>query len=141
MSKLYTPRLLALSADLARFPLTGDFQRTSQVRSRTCGGTLSLGVDCDSDGAVSSLGMQVAACAVGQSSAAIMAHDAKGRTLTDFANTLTSIEEWLAGEAPLPEWPGFDALESAHPFPARHGALLMPWKAIVEALSSQDRPR
>lgn len=135
MSKLYTPRLLALSAELAAFPLTGPFQHTAETRSRTCGSTLLLGVDTGADGAVERIGMQVSACAIGQSSAAVMAQDAKGRPAGDFTATLASIEQWLAGEAPLPDWPGFDALEPAREHAGRHGALLLPWKAMAQVLS------
>lgn len=138
MSKLYTPRLLALSAQLAEFPLSRAYDLRSETRSRTCGSTLELGVDADENGAVQRLGLRVSACAIGQSSAAVMATEAKGRTASDFDRILESIQAWLAGKAPAPEWPGFDALEPALPHPARHGALLLPWKAMSEALSSRD---
>lgn len=135
-AKLYTPRLLSLSAELANYPLTDGFQRTSEVRSRTCGSTLALGIDLDSSGNIARIGMQVTACAVGQSSAAILAVAAKGRGTTDIFASLAEIEAWLSGEGALPEWPGFDALEPALPHAGRHGALLLPWTAITRALSS-----
>ena len=140
-TKLYTPRLLGLSAQLADFPLTGDFQHTANARSRTCGSTISVGLDLGADGGVTRIGMQVTACAVGQSSAAVLAHDAQGRTARCFADMLAGIEAWLAGHGPLPDWPGFDALEPALPHKGRHDALLLPWKAVSEALSSVDPAR
>ncbi len=136
MTKLYTPRLLALSAELAAFPLNGTYSHNAETRSRTCGSTLILGAECGPDGAVERLGMQVAACAIGQSSAAVMALEARGRSAADFERTLATIEAWLGHEGPMPDWPGIDALEPALPHPARHGALLLPWKAMSEALSS-----
>lgn len=139
MSKLYTPRLLSLSAELAEFALAGPYHHTAEVRSRTCGSTLALGVDLDSAGRVERIGMQVAACAVGQSSAATMALGAKGRTSADFRAAHDAIEDWLGAEGALPDWPGFDALEAARAHPGRHGALLLPWKAMVQALSQSPR--
>lgn len=135
-TKLYTPRLLSLSAELARFPLTGDFAHKAETRSRTCGSTLLLGVDCDASGLVDRVGMQVTACAVGQSSAAVMAMAAEGKSAQEFDAVLASIEAWLSGSAPLPDWPGIDALEPAREHAGRHGALLLPWKAMKQALSS-----
>lgn len=135
-SKLYTPRLLSLSAELANFPLTRTFEQAAEVRSRTCGSTLALGVDREPDGTIAKLGMQVTACAVGQSSAAVMALAAKGRSAQEFHEALAAIEAWLAGESALPEWPGFDALEPALAHAGRHGALVLPWKAMTQALSS-----
>ena len=140
-AKLYTPRLLGLSAQLARFPLAGEYQHSAEARSRTCGSTITVGLDLGEDGAVTRIGMQVTACAVGQSSAAVLAQDAQGRTARCFAAMLAKIEAWLAGEGPLPDWPGFDALEPALPHKGRHDVLLLPWKAVTEALSSPETAR
>ena len=52
-SKLYTPRLLALSASLADYPMTGPFDVTADGRSKTCGSTISIGLDCDKVGGIS----------------------------------------------------------------------------------------
>ncbi len=136
-SKLYTPRLLALSASLADYPMTGPFDVTADGRSKTCGSTISIGLDCDKVGGISRVGMQVSACAVGQSSAAIMAQAARGRSAKSFEAMVTAIESWLAESGALPDWPGFDALEPALPHKGRHGAILLPWKAAIDALSSR----
>ena len=145
VTKLYTTELLALSVRLAEFPLVGDFAYRAKARSRTCGSTIEVGVDLGPDGAVTRLGFQVSACAIGQSSAAILALDAKGRTPADFSRTLTEIEAWLASDegsqAPCPNWPGFEALTPARPHKGRHGALLLAWTAINQALSTAPPPR
>ncbi|QFT77899.1 iron-sulfur cluster assembly scaffold protein [Erythrobacter sp. THAF29] len=135
-AKLYSPRLLALSAALADFPLDPGLSRVAEARSRTCGSTIALGIDTDPSGAVARIGMRVSACAVGQSSAAILALEARGKTATDFDEAHAQIAGWLEGRGELPDWPGFDALEAAQPYSGRHGALLMPWKAALEALST-----
>ena len=136
MSKLYTPRMLSLAAQLADFPLDDAFERRSEARSRTCGSTITIGLDLDHAGKVSRLGMLVSACAIGQGSASIMAADAAGRQAEDFERALSGIEHWLSGEGEIPDWPGIDALEPAREHPGRHGALLMPWQAAVAALST-----
>ena len=135
-TKLYTPRLLALSSSLASYPLIDAFERRVQARSRTCGSDIELGVDTDADGRVERVGMQVAACAVGQSSAAILAQGATGQNLSDFAAALAQIEEWFDARGPLPDWPEFGALEAERDHPYRRGALVMPWTDIVLALST-----
>lgn len=140
-TKLYTPRLLSLAAQLADFPLAGSFDHTAQTRSRTCGSLLEIGASCDESGRISSLGMQVTACAVGQASAAVMAKETIGRPAREFSDMLAAFEAWLKGEGTAPDWPGVDALELALPHTGRHGALLLPWKAMVEALSSPASTR
>ena len=144
VTKLYTPDLLALATRLAEFPLSGDFAYRAQARSRTCGSTIEVGVDLGPDGALTRLGLQVSACAIGQSSAAIMALDAKGRTAADFAGALQEIEAWLGSDDPhasVPAWPGFEPLAPARLHQGRHGALLLAWTAINQALSSTPSPR
>jgi NifU-like protein involved in Fe-S cluster formation len=135
-SKLYTPRLLGLSARLADYPLTEDFTHRAQGRSPVCGSTIDIGARVDDAGAIEAVGMQVAACAVGQSSAALLATGARGLPASAIASALAEIEAWLAGSKPLPQWPGFDALEPALPHTGRHSAILLPWKAMAQALSS-----
>lgn len=135
-SKLYSPRLLALSAQLADFPLSRQFAFNCDLRSRTCGSTITIGADLDGAGLIAGIGMQVAACAVGQSSAAVMAIAARGSSPADSTEALQSIENWLSGEGPPPQWPGFDALHPALPHKGRHEALLLPWRALNQALST-----
>jgi NifU-like protein involved in Fe-S cluster formation len=80
--------------------------------------------------------MAVRACAVGQASAAIFARHAAGRSAQQISQSLTELEAWLAHDGELPDWPGLAVLEPARAYPARHGAMLLPWKAAVAALSS-----
>jgi NifU-like protein involved in Fe-S cluster formation len=133
--KLYSPSLLALAASLADYPLTDDFALLGEGRSRTCGSTIAIGLEPDGEGRITRIGMQVAACAVGQSSAAILAGGIGGRSRDDLAAAARGIEAWLEGAGDLPDWPGIGALTPARDHPGRHGALLMPWKAALDALS------
>lgn len=139
-TKLYSPRLLALSAELANFPFDAGAQFIAERRSRTCGSTIKLGIDCDEHGRVSAFGLQLAACAVGQSSAAIMARGLEGIEYDDLARAVKDIQNWLERDGPLPTWRDFDALAAAHAHTGRHEALLLPWKAALEALSSGNAP-
>lgn len=135
-AKLYTPRLLALSAGLAEFPLVSRYEFNAEARSRTCGSSIKIGFDCSADDRVDRIGMQVTACAIGQSSAAILAQSAKGRGKGEFQTMCDAIDAWLKGEGAAPDWPGFDALEPALDHAGRHGALMLPWRAAAEALST-----
>jgi hypothetical protein len=76
---------------------------------------------------------------VGQAAAAIFARHAAGRSAADLAATLHEIEAWLAQDGPLPAWPDFTLIEAAGAYPGRHGAILLPWRAALAALSS-DAP-
>ncbi|MDJ0977723.1 MAG: iron-sulfur cluster assembly scaffold protein [Erythrobacter sp.] len=138
MSALYTPEMLALSTELVNYPLTKDFACHAEARSKVCGSRIALGLDLTDAGAVSDLGMKVSACAIGQSSAAILASAAKGASPGDIHATLDAIDRWLEGEGDIPAWPRFGAIERALDHPGRHGALRLPWEAAVKALSSAE---
>ena len=135
---LYTTRMLSLSAELAQYPLTDSFTLTAAGKSRTCGSTIDIGLETYAAGAVSQIGMRVTACAVGQSSAAIMASALQGCAENDLRTIVTQIKDWLSGEGTLPDWPRFDAVSGALEHKGRHNALLLPWTTALQALS-QDR--
>jgi NifU-like protein involved in Fe-S cluster formation len=134
---LYTPQILALAIDLAHYPLTPDLPLRTTARSRTCGSVIALGLACDEAGQVTRIGMQVSACAVGQASAAVMANGLVGRSRADIAAVHACLTEWLAQEREMPDWPQINLLAATLPHKGRHGALLLPWTAAVEALCSQ----
>ncbi len=134
--RLYTPQLLALTVELANWPAMENLPLHGESRSPTCGSTLALDIALDEVGCIRTCGLRVRACAVGQAAAAIFARHAKGRDLTCLTSTHDRIEGWLDGEAPIADWPDLYLLEKARDYPARHGAIMLPWKAAIAALSS-----
>ena len=80
--RLYTPELLALAVELARWPRLVGATLSGEARSPTCGSTLTIDLELDEAGGVARIGMADRA------------------------------------------------------YPARHGAMLLPWKAALAALSS-----
>lgn len=140
-SALYTPEVLALATDLARFPLDGDLPLGGEVRSRSCGSTLSLGLALDPDGRVSQVGVRAHACAIGQAAAAIFAQGAIGRSAGDIAVAQSELAAWLAGDGDLPDWPGISAIAAARTYPGRHGAIMLAWQAARDALSTRPMAR
>ena len=134
--RLYTPELLALAVELADYPPLDGATARGEARSPTCGSTLALDLVLDDDRRIARLGMRVRACAIGQAAAAIFARHAPGRDLAGIRAALARLEGWLADEAPAPDWPDLALVAPAREYPARHGAMLLPWKAAAAALSS-----
>lgn len=133
---LYTPEVLSLAASLAAFPLTDELPLRGDARSKSCGSALSVGLSVDAAGGITAIGLRPHACAVGQASAAVFANAAKGRTRDDIAAAETALVRWLAGEGEMPDWPGLPAIAAAAGYPARHGAILLAWRAALSALPS-----
>lgn len=136
--KLYTPELLALATELAHFRLTDDLPLRGEGRSRTCGSTASLGLRLTGTGTIDAVGMKISACAIGQASAAIMARGLAGKTSLELSAVQQQIARWLEHGGPLPEWPGFEAIEPAGAYSGRHGAIMLPWNAALDALSKAN---
>jgi NifU-like protein involved in Fe-S cluster formation len=135
-AKLYSPELLALATGLAAYPFDPALPLSAEARSRTCGSSITLGLELDDNDCIDRIGMQVSACAIGQASAMLLASHATGSAAADIAAASDALEVWLTGEGELPDWPGLAAIAPARAHPGRHGALLLPWKAACLALSS-----
>lgn len=134
--KLYTRDVLALTVELANWPAIENLPLHGEARSPTCGSSLALDLALDPLGKIETIGMRVRACAVGQAAAAIFARHAKDLDLAAIRAAHDRIEGWLDGEAPIADWPDLQMLDQARDYPARHGAIILPWKAAKEALSS-----
>ncbi|MBB5706642.1 iron-sulfur cluster assembly scaffold protein [Sphingopyxis panaciterrulae] len=134
---LYNRDILALAVATADFPLLENARRAS-LRAPLCGSRIVVDVDTDADGIVQAVGLHVEACALGQASAALLARHAPGRGLTELRAARDAIAAWFAGEGGVPDWPGFDLLAAARDYPARHGAILLPFDAAVAALDTAE---
>ena len=131
---LYNPHVLGLATSLAAYPLSADLRLRGTARSATCGSVIELGLDCDSNGQITRIGLRAQACAIGQAAAAIFAAAAPGTDQAGLTASLADLEQWLAGGT-LPAWPGIAAIAPARDYPARHGAILLAWRAALVALA------
>lgn len=134
--QLYTTEILRLAASLPEPRKLDHVDGTSEQRSPTCGSTLSLQVQLDDEGRVEAVSQQVHACAFGQASASLLAASAAGHAREQVADVLTDLEDWLSGSRDDPgSWPGLAALAPARSRKSRHGAILLPFKALAEAMT------
>jgi NifU-like protein involved in Fe-S cluster formation len=131
---LYTPEVLGLATELARYPWDDSLPLAGSARSKSCGSSLSLGIGTDAAGRIDRIGLKTQACAIGQAAAAIFARGASGRGFDELARAGDAIAAWLSGEGDMPCWPGLEAIAAARAYPARHGAILLAWRAASELL-------
>jgi NifU-like protein involved in Fe-S cluster formation len=138
---LYSPAVLGLATSLARWPLDPGLPLHGNARAPLCGSTIELGLELNDIGMITRIGLKVHACAIGQASAALFAQSALDCNRADLAAALAALEAWLADPAaPLPAWPGLDVIAPARSYSARHGAILLPWKAALAALPTSSLP-
>ena len=135
---LYTTEILRLAASLAEPRTLAREDGRAELRSPTCGRSITVAVKVDDAGRVECVAQQVHACAFGQASAALMEQGAIGRSYDEICAASVSLSSWLAGEREdAGDWPGLEALAPARPRTARHGAILLPFRALAAALESR----
>lgn len=134
---LYSPQLLSLAVELADYPFDLNAPFAGEARSRSCGSSIALSCSAGLD----ELGLRTSACAVGQAAAAIFARHCKGKSEEQISSALSQIEAWLAGEEAMPDWPDLHLIKPAREFPGRHGAIVLPWRAALDALSKAGQSR
>ena len=134
---LYTTDILRLAASLAEPCELEREDRRAELRSPTCGSRITVVVQLDESGQIQRLTQRVHACAFGQASAALMERSAVGRGHDEAAQALLALSGWLAGERDdSGDWPGLEALEPARSRRSRHGAILLPFRALLAALET-----
>jgi NifU-like protein involved in Fe-S cluster formation len=91
-------------------------------------------VQLDDDWRVIAVSQQVRACAFGQATAALVARHAPGRTHDEVVEALAALNDWLEGSRDDPGGWGLDALAPARSRTSRHGAILLPLRALIAAI-------
>lgn len=131
---LYTTEILRLAASLPEPVTLERADGSASERSPTCGSTIALEVQMKG-GRIEAISQRVHACAFGQASAALVAQQAAGRARDEVGRALAELAAWLSGERDEPPgWPGFEALAPARPRKSRHGAILLPLRALASAI-------
>lgn len=133
-SALYSRDILRLAASIPHERRLADAQASAERRAPICGSRVVVDVNADAEGRVAELGQEVQACALGQASAALMGKHAIGQPPEALAAARDALSGYLKGKRDDPgEWPGLDVFAEARRFPARHGAILLPFEAAAEA--------
>jgi len=130
---LYNSEILRLAATIPHHDRLPDPMGSSEKRSPVCGSRVTVDINVDHQGLVSEVGLLVRACALGQASSSLMGASVIGKSPEDLAVVRDALAAWLAGEGPLPDWPGFDLFTPALPHSARHASIRLAFEAAAEA--------
>ena len=131
---LYTRDILRLAAGIPGQRSFDELGDALVLRSPTCGSRIAMQVTLDGDGWVTSIEQAVEACAFGQASAALLGKSATGVNRAEAEAALARVEAWLGGADGEP-WPKMRVLEPARARRGRHGAILLPFRALVAAIA------
>lgn len=133
---LYTTDILTLSASLKNERLDAP-DGTSRKVSKLCGSWLEVDVNMDGD-MVSEVALRVQACALGQSSAAILHQGIIGANLEEIMEARDALRKMLKqeGEAPKGRFEKLMLLKGVKAYPARHISTLLAFEAAAEAVEA-----
>jgi NifU-like protein involved in Fe-S cluster formation len=134
-SQLYTTEILRLAASLCDAHELEREDGRAELRSPTCGSRIALAVQLDEERRIERLSMTVQACAFGQASAALVERHSHGRTHDEVSEAMLALSRWLAcTDDQHVSWPGIEVLGPARERRGRHGAILLPFRALLAAI-------
>ena len=139
---LYNTRILEIAGSLKADDRLEAPDASVTVTSPLCGSRIKVDLTMQGD-RITGYGHQVRACALGQSSAAIMASHAVGETAQAMRDLREQMQAMLKQDGPAPEgrWSDLEVLGPARSYRARHASILLPFNAVVQAIEQIEAER
>jgi len=133
---LYNDRILALAGSLTKQDRLDDPDASVTVTSALCGSRVKVDLKMK-DGVVTDYGQEVRACALGQSSAALMKKTVIGQTPDQIAKAARQMRAMLKEEGDPPEgpWSVYEVLIPARDHRSRHASILLPFDGVEKAIA------
>lgn len=133
---LYNDRILELAGGLAKQDRLNDPDATVTVTSALCGSRVKVDLKMK-DGVVTGYGQDVRACALGQSSAALMKQVVVGQTPDQIAQAASQMRAMLKedGDPPSGPWSVYEVLIPARDHRSRHASILLPFDGVEKAIA------
>ena len=135
LSELYSEKILDLAGNAVQPGRLSTPLASARKVSRVCGSVIEVDVDV-TDGIITAYGHDVSACALGQTSAAVVAREIVGTPVADFLALRSTMHAMLkeGGAPPTGKWDDLRYLEPVRDFPARHMSTLLVFDAVAAAL-------
>ena len=135
LSDLYSQRILEIAANQPIPGRLSDPDSTARRVSRICGSSIEVDIAVR-DGRIAAYGHQISACALGQTSAAVVATNIVGTPVDEFRALREQMIAMLkaAGTPPTGRWSDLAYLEPVRDYAPRHDSTLLVFDAVVAAL-------
>ena len=135
LSDLYSQKILEIAANQ---PVPGRLvhpDATARRVSRVCGSSIEVDIAV-ADGRIVEYGHALSACALGQTSAAIVATNIAGTPVDEFRALRQQMTAMLKADGPPPagRWADLAYLEPVKDYAPRHTSTLLVFDAVVDAL-------
>lgn len=137
--ELYSDKILDIAGNALQPGRLSAPDASARKVSRVCGSMIEVDIGV-TDGVITSYGHTVSACALGQTSAAIVAREIVGTPTDAFLRLSVQMRDMLkaGGKAPDGKWSDLRYLEPVREFNARHASTLLVFDAVTEAISKLE---
>ena len=135
LSDLYSQKILEIAANQPIPGRLGNPGASVRKVSRVCGSSIEVDVNV-ADGVIAGYGHDISACALGQTSAAIVATNVVGTPVGEFRALREQMTAMLKanGTPPGGRWADLAYLEPVRDYAPRHTSTLLVFDAVAEAL-------
>ncbi|MDR3475819.1 MAG: iron-sulfur cluster assembly scaffold protein [Devosia sp.] len=139
LSDLYSEKILEIAANPPAAERLADADATARRVSRICGSVIEVDVKVR-DGIVIAYGHEVSACALGQTSAAIVSREIVGTPVAEFRAVRDQMTAMLKadGAPPVGRWADLGYLEPVRDYKPRHTSTLLVFDAVADALDKLE---
>jgi len=142
LSDLYSEKILQIAGNPPKAPRLARADASARKVSRVCGSSIEVDVVV-SGGIITGYGHDVSACALGQTSAAIVARQIVGTPVYEFRAVREEMARMLKedGAPPAGRWEDLRFLEPVREYKPRHTSTMLVFDAVVEALDKIEAKR
>ncbi|MBL4646120.1 MAG: iron-sulfur cluster assembly scaffold protein [Rhizobiales bacterium] len=139
LDDVYNAKILEFAGNIPRSGRLDAPDASAKAHSKLCGSTLTVDI-CVDDNSITDYAHDVKACALGQSSASIVATSIIGASLDEMRALKTTMYAMLKKGGPAPEgrFADLSYLMPVRDYGARHASTLLVFDAIVDALDQID---
>ncbi|MEE3000393.1 MAG: iron-sulfur cluster assembly scaffold protein [Pseudomonadota bacterium] len=132
---IYNKDVLRLAANITSIQTIENADASASLRSPLCGSSIEISISIKNN-RITGYSQKIKACALGQASASVMSKAVIGKSRKEIQNARKTVAEMLTQGTVLPEgdWAELSALAPAKDAKSRHGAILLPFDALLKAL-------
>lgn len=136
LTDLYSDRILDIAANQPRPGRLAQPDASARKVSRVCGSSIEVDIAVE-NGVIVGYGHDLSACALGQTSAAIVAGHIVGTPVPEFRKMREEMTRMLKDNGPPPDgerWVDLKYLEPVRDYRPRHASTLLVFDAVADAL-------
>lgn len=140
LSDIYSDKIIQIAGRLSAIERLGAPDASARKVSRVCGSVVEVDLDLK-DGVVTDYAHDISACALGQTSASVVAEHIVGATADELRLLRTHMIAMLkgGGEPPVGRWADLAYLQPVVGYPARHASILLVFEAVVDCLDQIEK--